>query len=147
MILVLGYLLVNILISVFLEKRRYHMATVLHAAAFTCCLVLLLPFSQSALIERALVNMMGEAVYLFLRQALLQAGVAGIAPIVVLELSVPLLAVGLTIAATIHTARRIVNKWRLQEASASGEKSWKKSGCRRAAPADHIYRIHCVMRC
>ena len=147
MALLIVYLIVNVALSLFLEKSKYRLklATVTHAAAFTVVLVFVL-LSQDGVVGSVMERVLGEY-YAPLHSAVAYGAVGMISPLMVIETVMPLLVI--TVSAV--TAVKAVEYVRTRRAPfvrrSSSVCDFDTSGAFSPLCIDRIYIRNCVIRC
>ena len=139
------YLLCNVLISVFLEKRKFRLATVFHTVAFVIISFLLLLASANGTVFSMLLHgALAEEVYNALFEALVVNEMFVVAPIIIIEwiISLSFLAFGAALTVSIVIAHR---KPKVEiKLMKTVERFFKE---KLSQNKTKIYLLHCLMRC
>ena len=141
------YLAVNVAISVFLEKRKLHWATVAHAAAFTVLYIMMLFAQDVPFIQTALSNVAGEQMFIDMHATMTEDNAVFMAPMMIIEMILPILTLATGAVVAIEAVDRIkraeLEEFRQLPAS---RKLFNLADEDRKG-LNRIYLTHCVMRC
>ena len=145
--ILLGYLVVNAAISVYFERKKMRMATVVHAIAFTILLVLELFATNNPFISGALTNVLGSQTYEMLHSAMTSSEVAALGPLMAVEMLVPFLIVLTATFAAIKIVGTITKRITAKLHTIPKHKVFSKPFTERCAAKNRMYILKCVMRC
>lgn len=148
MFVLISYLVINVLISVFFERRKWKIATVAHAAAFTVLLVLVLAAHGGPIVEKSLSTLLSAQGYRMLHEAVLSSDVVALGPIMAVEMALPILMIAASVIATLGVIEKVraIKKERDEKLSRAKKELFGVRS-RRFDGLNRIYLFNCVMRC
>jgi hypothetical protein len=144
---ILAYLAVNAAISVYFERKKMRVATVLHAIAFTILLLLEMLANGEWIIQSAMTSIFGESTYQLLHLAMTSSEVAALGPLMAVEMLVPVLIVALTAMAAVKVVGVIRKKIKSQWHKVSDDDRLLFPRAKRLSGGNKMYILKCVMRC
>ena len=86
------FLVVNVFVSIFLEKRRWHVATILQAVVFTLILIMMAIAYGDSLFGNAMRYILGDNNYRLLGEVLRSNAVSSFLPLFAIQTLIPVLA-------------------------------------------------------
>jgi len=145
--LLIAYLVINIVISILLEKSKYklHVATIVHAAAFVIVFVILLLFSPE-FIDGVLVNILSQDTVDALYRVISNDSAELIGVIEIIGMIMPFLALIVSVILTVKAVRYVIIKIKA-DAVFHRSKYAVHTSYKSAFIANKIYRLNCVMNC
>ena len=149
MALLITYVVVNILISIYFERNRarFKLALTVHAAAFTAVLFVVLFGQQDNHIAAAMTTIFGEVTYTAMHEAIVTAAYGIISPLMIMEMIFGVLAVGISLTFTVHVVRYVISCKLKYHRSIKRADSGYANGKVTLLRANKIFRQNCVMRC
>ena len=147
MYLLIAYLVINIVISILLEKSKYklHVATVVHAAAFVVVFVILLLFSPE-FIDGVLANILSQDTVDALYRVISNDSAELIGVIEIVGMIIPFLALVVSVILTVKAVRYVIIKIKA-DAVFHRPKHAVHTAHKSAFITNKIYRLNCVMNC
>ncbi len=104
MVLLFAYFLINCIISLFLERKKYKTATVAHVILFTFLLVGLLLSGKVLAVVPALNHILGDSVVALLQKSIIGTYGTWLAPMLVLEIATIFLTIIACAITVVHIA-------------------------------------------
>ena len=141
MYLLIAYLIINIIISILLEKSKYklHVAMAVHAAAFVVVFVILLLFSPE-FIDGVLVNIISQDTVDALYRVISNDAAELIGVIESVGMIIPFLALVVSVILTVKAVRYVIIKIK-------ADAVFRKPSYKSAFITNKIYRLNCVINC
>ena len=147
--MILQYLMLNLLAGILLnaDRKRMHVARIVHAIAFVIVLALLVVSHEGSLFTPLMRRILGEDLYRVLPEALNDPLTLGVSALTILKFLVPVLFAVIGLVALFCATEMICRSICAAARKSSGRRTAYSVAYQSPEVATKLYRMHCVMRC